>query len=105
MKPASVKVSRYGINSYKFEQQATAMSLTSFFLQLDSLKYSSSLVHEICSSRISSPPQWSRVARKESVQTCEGYQQLMNGTKEEKEEREGEGEIKGAKTKQIVRGI
>jgi hypothetical protein len=26
----------------------------------------------------------------------------MNGTKEEKEEREGEGEIKGAKSKQIV---
>jgi len=91
MKPASVKVSRYGINSYKFEQQATATSLTSFFLQLDS--------------RISSPPQWSRVARKESVQTCEGDQQLMNGTKEEKEGREGEGEIKGAKTKQIVRRI
>ncbi len=29
----------------------------------------------------------------------------MNGTKEEKEEREGEGEIKGAKSKQIVRRI
>lgn len=29
----------------------------------------------------------------------------MNGTKEEKEEREGEGEMKGAKTKQIVRRI
>jgi hypothetical protein len=29
----------------------------------------------------------------------------MNGTKEEKEGREGEGEIKGAKTKQIVRRI
>jgi len=29
----------------------------------------------------------------------------MNGTKEEKEERGGEGEIKGAKSKQIVRRI